>query len=180
MNSTHSPWKSAMTSGGLLGIALIIFMLITYVLNVPSTSSVNWLSWIIFIGLLVYGQKTYRTELGGYISYGNLVKFGVMMGIFAGFLTGVWQYVLYTMIDPGLWEKQMLELEETYLELGLSEEMIEKSMEANKKFSSPLLISLGAAFTYALMSLILSLITAAFLKKENDSFESFVNTEENQ
>jgi hypothetical protein len=180
MTSTHSPWKSAMSSGGLLGIALIIFMLIIYLLDIPSTSSINWLSWIIFVGLLIYGQKAFRTENGGFISYGNLLKFGVMMGIFAGFLIGVWQYVLYTMIDTGLWERQMLELEETYLEMGLSEEMIEQSMKMNQKFSSPLFISLGSAFTYALMSLIISLITAAFLKKENESFESFVNTPENQ
>lgn len=169
-------WKSSMTNGFLLGLAIILFMLITYLMGVSTSSKINWLANVIFIGGLIYGQRQYRTDLintlGHSATYGKLLMFGIAMSVFAGFLAGIYQYLLYTVIDPGLWERNLVEVENLYLDMGFSEDKVAEMMTNASKFNSPILNSIGMAFGYGLVGFIIALITSAFLKKDTEDFDT--------
>lgn len=171
-------WKSTMTNGFLLGLAIIVFMLITYVLGVSTTSKIQWFGNVIFIAGLIYGQRQYRNELinnlGQSASYGKLLTYGIAMSVFAGFLAGIYQYLLFTVIDPGLWERNLVEVENLYLEMGFSEDQVAEMMTNASKFNSPILNSIGMAFGYGLVGFIIALITSAFLKKETEDFDTIM------
>jgi predicted membrane protein len=92
----------------------------------------------------------------------------------AAFTTAIYSYVFLTFIDPSYLERiiaQALEETETkMLEQGLSEEQIEPGLAMTRKFMSPAMMSTFSVLGSALFGAILSLLAAAFLKKEDKSF----------
>lgn len=171
MNNKSPFLKSTMTNGLIMGFALVVLSLIVYLLGLGINSKLNWISYLIIIGMLIYAQKQFRTEQGGFASYWQLVGYGTLMAVFAGFISGIWNIILMTVIDPGLWEQTMIEAQNVYLEMGFSEDQVEEMMVNAEKYSSPLITSISMAFGFGLMGFIFSLIISAFLKKENESFD---------
>ncbi len=172
IDSSNTFLKSSMTYGAYLGFALVGFNFLTYSLGTSPDSSLNLLSYLISIGLIVYGQKFRRSELGGFISYKQALGFGLMMSVFAGIIFGFYQYILNTLIDPELIEKQLRFTEEMYLKYGYSEEDVEKLTNLSRRMNTPVGISLSVTFGYALIGLILSLITSVFTRRIDDSFSA--------
>jgi uncharacterized membrane protein len=69
-------------------------------------------------------------------------------------------------------EQSLAQTEEKLMNRGMSEDEIEMMMEKSKHFiSSPLFVLVGLFF-FALIGTIISLITAAIVKKENSPFDT--------
>ena len=65
----------------------------------------------------------------------------------------------------------MAETESKMLEKGLSDEQMEPALAMTRKFMSPGIMSLFSILGNAIFGAILALISAAFLKKEDKSFD---------
>lgn len=167
-------FKSAMTSGLVLGIAIVIYSLITYVLGVLKPPFwVNLIQYLIIIAGIVYGTKKFRDEdLGGEISYSKALGFGILICVFAAVISGIYMILLTTVIDPEYMTKMMSMIEEEYVKMGMTEDQIDAAMKIASKMQSPILIVFSSIFGFAFMGTIFSLVTSAFLKKEKSIFEN--------
>ena len=75
-------------------------------------------------------------------------------------------YVHTNIISPELYEQGLIITEEKFLDNGISESQIELIMEQQAKFKTPCFSILFGTFAMVFIGLVISLIAAAFLKKE--------------
>ena len=105
MKSNTINYKEEILKSGIIlaGVSIIMTML-TYMINVELM--VEWwfgiLSLIISVGLLIYLGITYRNSIGGILSYGNALKYSILVMIVSYVIGICFQILLYTFIDPDL------------------------------------------------------------------------------
>ncbi len=169
-----NPMKSAMTYGLILALALIVFHLVQYLMDVYKPPTwVNILNYAIIVGGIVYGTIRFRNdELNGYISYGRALGSGVLISLFASVVYGFYLYLLTAVIDPSYMEGLYQVIEETYLEMGMADDQVETMVAAVKKFQTPIMMFVSSIFSFTLMGTLFSLITSIFIKKEEPLFDS--------
>jgi hypothetical protein len=129
---------------------------------------------LLFLALCIFlFSKHYRDKkLGGFITYGQGLGVGTLIGVFAGILFAFFTYVYIKFIDTSFIEKQLEIVQSKLLTQGMSEDEVEKATEFSKKFMTPGVMFISSIFSYGLVAFIISLITAAILKKEKDPFTS--------
>jgi hypothetical protein len=116
---------------------------------------------------VIYAQINYRKALGGVMTYGQALSVGVLAMLFASLISGIYTYVLFTVIDPSLQEQLRLFTEEQIIKQGrVPEEQIEMAVEMAAKFQKPLMMFIFTVFGGTLVGLIIALITSIFTQKK--------------
>ena len=82
-------WKSAITCGLYMGIAVIIYSVILYVLGQSFNKTLGYLAFIIYIVGIVWAQSNYRKLQGDVLTYGQGVGFATSMMLFAGIIYAI-------------------------------------------------------------------------------------------
>jgi len=163
--------KPALIYGAIIGVVTVFVSLVFYFLGMTSDRWTNWVGSLITLVLLIYLMIQYRKEyLGGYASFGQIfVMVLVSAGIVAVIINTVYTYLLFTVIDPGLLEQMRVMAEERIMNNPrIPESMYDDMFERMEKtFQVPRMIRLGLIGGVAI-NVILGLIIAAFLKKEED------------
>jgi hypothetical protein len=173
MKNENTFLKAAMTHGAIMGLVLILLSVVNYVLGFEVAKKLGWLSYVVIVLGVYFGQKAYRDkELDGLISYSTSLGYGLLIAVFAGFITGLFTFILYQYIDPDLMAKQLDAAIQMYVDMGYSDEQIEEIVSMSEKFKSPVVTALSTTFGFAIMGLIVSLITSIFIKKEGDGFDA--------
>lgn len=162
---SQSIWKSTMVSGVYLAIALILLSVIFYVTGNTFSKTAQYLSYPVFIAGIIWGQISYKKELGGIMTYGQALLAGLLTMVFASIISSIYTYILYTIIDPSLQEQMRIFTEEQLVQRGISEEQMEMSLKMASKFQTPVMMVVMGIVGGAFMGLIISLITAIFIKK---------------
>lgn len=161
-----SIWKSSLVSAVYLAVALILLSVIFYVTGNTFSKTAQYLTYPIMIGGILWAQISYKKSLGGTLTYGQAVGVGVLTMTFAGVITGIYTYLLYQVIDPSLQEQMRLFTEEQIIKQGrVPEEQLEMAVNMATKFQTPLMMFIMAIVGGAFVGLIISLITAIFIKK---------------
>jgi len=169
MEQKSTFWKSAMTAGLYLGIILILYNVILYITNQNLNTSLGLISYVILAAGVVYFQIQYRDhELGGFISYGTAFGYGVTLMAFSGIIQSLYTVVLIKFIDPGILDQIRIMQEEQMIKQGVSEEQIEMASKMMDAFRSPIIIAISGLFSFALLGVIISLISSIFVKKIDD------------
>jgi NADH:ubiquinone oxidoreductase subunit 6 (subunit J) len=132
-----SIWKTALTTGLYLAIALILISVIFYVTGNPFSKVGQYLSYPIMIGGIILAQIMYKKALGDTLTYGQAVGVGVLAMVFASVISGMYTYLLYTIIDPSLQEQMRIFTEEQIAKKGIPEEQLEMAVKMAAKFQSP-------------------------------------------
>ncbi len=167
MEKNTNIWKNAMNWGFILGIALIIYSLIIYFLGATFEKWAAYPTYLIMIAGIIYATIQYRdTMLDGSITYGKALGFGVLVMLFAGVISAVYTYVLYSFIDPDLITKSLEVIEEEMINKGMADEQIELALEMQSKFMKPGILAILSIPGSAFAGFIISLFTSIFLKKE--------------
>jgi hypothetical protein len=169
MEKKVSVWQATLNSGLILGLALVIYTLLLYFLDQTFNKSLGYVSILIIIGGLVLGIKSFRDDArGGIMSYGQGVGAGTVIGLYAGIIGAIFTFLLYKVIDPDLLGKLLTFTEEKYLESGrVPEEMIDQIMKSQKKFMTPLVLSVSSIFSNVFFGVVVSL-TALFNRKQQN------------
>ncbi|MBL4586846.1 MAG: DUF4199 domain-containing protein [Flavobacteriales bacterium] len=157
--------------GGILGLALIVYSLALYLLGLNESQSAQWLSYLIIAAFIFIASKAKRTELGGYISYGQALGNGVGVAFFASIMVAFYTYVFFHFIDPDMLEQLILRAEDQLYENGMPDDQIEMAMSYTRKLMQPGPMAFMVVLTYTFVGFIVSLITSAIVKKEDSSFE---------
>ena len=63
-------------------------------------------------------------------------------------------------------------VQQKYLENGMSQDQVDKMMEISKKWMTPAMMFFMTVLSFTFWSLVISLITSIFVKKETNPFEN--------
>ncbi|WP_443943786.1 DUF4199 domain-containing protein [Pedobacter sp. AW1-32] len=119
------------------------------------------LSYGIFILAIVYTQITHKRELGGYITYGRAFSTGFKVAAYAGLFIGLLFILYYKVLDTAAMDH--------IVDASIAQAKgNEQQIEGIRKMSGFMWIfaAFGAAITYTIFGLIVSLISAAVIKKD--------------
>lgn len=163
--------KYAATYGLYIGLALVLLLTIDYVFKLYGQNTfLGLLNYVVIIGGIVYFTIMYRDKvLGGYISYGQSLAFGILLVIFASVVSSIFSFLL-NIIDPLYVEKQLEMMADKMMQMGLSEDQIEQSMKISRIMRNPIITLLVSVFGGALTGTIFSLVTSIFTKKQKSIF----------
>ena len=164
-------WKPALIYGLILGFVSVFISLVFYFIGQATSSWTNWVNMLVGLVLLVYLMIHYRnTYLGGYASYGQIfLMVLVSAGVVSTIIGVLYQYLLFTVIDPGLLEQVKIIAEERIMNNSrIPESMYDDILErVDKRTTVAYMTKLGLIIGPVLNAFI-GLIVAAFIKKEED------------
>jgi hypothetical protein len=169
MEEKVSVWKANLNNGLILGLVGIMYSLVIYFLDLSFNKAQGLVFIVIQLGLLYYLLKSYRDNfLHGQITYGQSVGAGVIIFLYYGIIMAVFTYILYTVIDAGLVEKQLAFIEEEMVKKEIPQAAIDAGMGIQRKIIKPGILAplsiLSSVFTGTIMSLIISI----FVRKEGN------------
>jgi hypothetical protein len=170
-NQMVSPYKNAFRYGLYLGLISIIISVLLFLFGLQTVQGPQYLQFVLVIITVIFGTRHHRdAELGGYISYGRALGTGLLICFFSALISAVYWYPYVSFIDAEFLPR-MLELqEEELIKAGVPDDQIEQTMPIYAMVFKPLPFTLLSIFMMTLMGFVISLITSAFLKKENPSF----------
>ncbi len=168
MEQQHvSLWKSSLTYGLFLGIALVLVSVIFYATGNTFARSAQFISYAVMIAGIVIAQLQYRKALGNVMTYGQALGVGVLTMLFASVITGFFTYLLYAIIDPSLQEQLRLSIEEQIVKQGrVPEDQIDTAVEMASKFQNPAMMFFMGIFGGTFIGLIISLLTSIFTQRK--------------
>nr|WP_294873408.1 DUF4199 domain-containing protein [uncultured Pedobacter sp.] len=123
-------------------------------------------SYIPFIMAVVFVQTTYKKELGGYISFGKAFSSGFKVAAYAGLFIAVFTILYYKVLDTNAFNQLM---DSAKAAAGDDENKV-KGVEMMRPYMI-FFIGFGVAVSYTIYGLIISLIGAAVIKKEQPLYE---------
>ncbi|MCX6292176.1 MAG: DUF4199 domain-containing protein [Bacteroidetes bacterium] len=174
MENKRTQMKVAMTFGAMYGLSASVIGLIFFFIGVDFQSKIpQYLNYILLILFIIFGVKSYRDQdLGGFISYGKSLGTGVLIGVFGGFITGIYTVLLFTVIDPGLVQKILEASQQQLIDKGMPEDQIQMGLSWTRKLMSPVFLFLFSVLGSAFVAMVFSLIVSVFMKKEATPFDS--------
>ncbi len=187
-NKTNPLLIRSMTYGLYLGIVMVIFSLLMYLLDIkPIGFMVPMVLFIISLAItffgIFYSTKKIRNEvLGGEMTFGQGFMIGLLVVFFASIISAVYSYIQSTIIDPD-YMRNILEAQKTWMEefmvnKGVPDDQIQKAIEGiDAKITeiNPVKTIFTTILSGTIFGAIVSLVTAAILKKKNDN--PFTNTQ---
>jgi hypothetical protein len=170
MEQKVNPWKANLTNGLILALAGIVYSLVMYFLDLSLNKTQGYVFILVQIILLYFLLKSFRDNyMHGQITYGQSVGAGVIISLYYVLLMAVFTYILYSVIDPGLIAKQIVQAEEAMRAKGnLSEAQVEAGMKFTEKFMKPGIMSISSVIMGMIWGTIISLIVSIFIKKEGN------------
>ncbi len=158
---------------GVIGaVGSIIISLILYLVDPKNIfSPIAWLSWIVYIYAMIKAGQDERTQLDGYMTWGQAIKPTFLTYTLASFLFIVFLFLLGTLIDPGLEDvSREVSMEAIEKMSGLlGEEGMEAAAEQirEKTFFSIGNMALSFGVGLILPGFIFAAIISLIIRKEN-------------
>jgi len=166
-------FKQGLIYGIILGLLLVTYSFILYILDLSFNNYLVNVSYLIMIAIIIFGTISYRNKfLNGNISYGQALGVATLIIVFGALFSSIYNYIFVTVIDPEHIDKILAASEEQLLQQGMSDDQIEMGLSIQRKMMQPLIMSILAFFINVFFGFILSLITSAFLKKEGDPYQA--------
>ena len=121
--------------GVIIALAVIVFSLILFLLNLTE-SGLKYISYVILLAGIFLAQLNFRNKyLGGYIEYGKAFTVGMLTSLFLALIMGIYTFIFVKYIDPGAMEEGMALAEQKLMDKGMSDAEIEQGMAIARKFS---------------------------------------------
>ena len=185
MEKKQSVLQFAMTYGAILGIILVVISILMYVMNiVPDKAGkavlLSLFNLLVVVIFVIISMRSYRDKvMNGFIPYWNAFTVGLMVVVFAAVITSFYALIFNTLIDPGYTERVYEALKnnmyDMYTNMGLTESQIDRAMsriESQQANYTPLNAFYTGILGSAFMGSVVSLIIAAFVKKNPTPFEN--------
>ncbi len=155
--------------GSILGGISVIFGLMLYSLEMHYQNDTNAtiVSLVITIGVIAFAQFNYRKDNYGFLSLSQGIKIGLGMAAISGIINVLYFLVLSNVIDPEMMNKATEVGMNEFLDQNpeASEELIEQVKDMQESFTGPLISSSVIIIFSLLTSLVVSLVTGLFLKR---------------
>jgi Protein of unknown function (DUF4199) len=169
METNVNVWKANLINGLILGLIGIVYTLVIYFLDLTFNRVQGFIWLLLQIGTLFLLVKSYRDSYRyGMITFGQALGAGMVICLYYAIIAAIFTYLLYTVIDSNLMDKQLAFTENLLQKRGIPEEAIEMSMKFQKKILKPEIMAPISIFGSMFGGLIMSLIVAAFVRKEGN------------
>jgi hypothetical protein len=179
-NNNTNLIKSTMTYGAILGFIVVIYSILLWAFNImPVGISVPLIllgiSLTIYYLAIYFSTKKIRNDLFPQnFSYQQAMLTGVLVSFFAAIITSFYGYIQNALIDPGYMERVLTAQKDWMItsmsKYGATQAQLDSAMDKldeSMKNPHPLKDALNAIMGSTILGFLLSLITAAFLKKKN-------------
>lgn len=181
-------FKGSLIYGVIVGAVSIIIALVLYFIGQSLETWAGIASMVIFVVLIVGSLILFKREYGkGFATYGQLVLVSFIVGLVAAVLSSLFTFALYSMDEAYLQDtkyaaieridKQMDKMSARYQERFSDEqyEMVEQRMKEQRKKQidkleerSPFRLAMSGVFGTIILSVIIGLIAAIFIRKNPD------------
>ena len=159
--------KSALKWGVIGSIASAILGLIFYILNVDADSALKYLSFAIMIGAILAGSYEFRDKISGnFASFKQIFGYAMLVVVIYAVLSSIWAIIYMQFIDTELVNQILLKTELDMETKGLDDEIIQQTLQVTKTMMKPHFFFITSLLSMLFIGLIISLPTAAFLKKD--------------
>ena len=132
----------------------------------------------ISIGVLVYLFKSYKTQIGGYITFGDAFLYCFIALLAATVLSSLFTFLFIQFIEPNYY-MNILEAQKTYMENYLSGKVTEEQlaqtldkMDAEAAKMTPVSNLIKGLVGGVIFDGIIALIVGAIMKKKPEMFDS--------
>lgn len=171
-NKSSNQSKYAMTYGAVIGISLVVYYVLLYIADLTFNKALGLVQYIVLCAGIYMATKAYRDKaLGGFISYGKALVFGLFISVFVGIIVVFFNFIMMRYIDPGLIDKNMAIMEETFQNSRwVSPDDLDEMLEKARVSMTSIWTLPYGVFIFSLIGLVFSLVTSAFLKKEPNPF----------
>jgi hypothetical protein len=175
MEQKTSLAKSAIPYGIIFGVIMIIEFVIGYAMGIDPQkdpwvgilmSLLNYL--VLPFTLIMMACNHFKNKLnGGYISFGQCIKSGVVVCVIAALVFSVVTAIVY-MVSPEI-KEDILEQQKIAMAQspGMTSEQLKMGMSVAETMMEPYIMIPLSVLMYALVGLIISLIVGAIVKKDN-------------
>ena len=158
--------SNALNYGLITGAVLIVYSLLLYIANLYLNKSLGYISYIFLLGGMVWGTLEYRKKAGnGFLTYGQAFNSCFLIGLIAGILATIYMFVFVKYINPGFINEIIEQARVKLQTQNLTDDQIETALDYTRKFTTPAMMTIWGLVIYAIISAVLGLITAIFLKK---------------
>jgi hypothetical protein len=163
--------KASLIYGAIVGVVGIVVAVVFDLFGLTFKTWAGLLSFLITIVLVVYALSAYKREyLGGFASYVQLLIFTLLMALFATILSTIYNYINITWLDPDALDKMFnVAYERMANNPRITEEMLDAMLDRMEgRFTAGRVVIQGFIGGYV-MTVIVGVIAAAFIKKDIDS-----------
>lgn len=166
-NSKPPFWNTVLRYGGICGLAMVVYSLLSYLMGVDmasmSTGIINFIVAIaITVGLSVMAIRHQRDTLeGGFMTYGRALIIGALTTALGILISSIWNYILITVIDPDY----VMRLKESFLQQwsgNMPEEALEEALANFDKMANLDTALINGLIGSLVIGVIAGLIAAAF------------------
>jgi hypothetical protein len=165
-STTPSTARVALKAGLITGLVMTVYSTVLSMMGLPQSSPLHYVTFLLLVGGLVYGMREFKEQNGGYMTYGQGLGVGTLTSAVAGLLSSLISTFYVKFVDPTLLQRTMDEQRIQMEERGMSDAQIDQAMKIAESMSgfSFIIATIGVVF----FGFILSLIIAAFVKRERD------------
>ncbi|OGX90683.1 DUF4199 domain-containing protein [Hymenobacter coccineus] len=158
--------------GLLTGLVSIIFTFILLATGQEGNGGLASIAFVILIVGIVLAHRAFKSANKGYMSYGQGLGIGVLVGGINGILTTVFNYVYRAFIDPDMAARTMDQMRAKLEAAGsMSEAQIEQVVNTSMKYSTGAIgLAIGIVGGF-FVGLVFSLVIAAITKNAKPEFE---------
>jgi len=164
--TTPSTARVALKAGVITALAMIVYTVILNLAGVAQSSPLQYVSFLLLIGGLVYGMRDFKEQNSGYLSYGQGLGVGTLTSAVAGLLSSLFSTFYIKFVDPTVLQRTMDEQRIKMEERGMSDAQIDQAMAMAEKMTG--FSFLFATLVVVFFGFILSLVIAAVLKRDRD------------
>ena len=152
-----------------LGMVMIIYGILLQLMDQVGNQALSYVNYVFMAALMYFAHKSFKDEGNGFMSYGQGLGIGTLMGVVGSLLSVVFSYVYVKFIDPSFMDI-IKELQvEKMQEQGLSDAQIDQAMDMSAAFMTPE-VMFPMAFVFSVFfAFILSLIVSAITKNVDPS-----------
>ncbi len=104
-------------------------------------------------------------EFGGYITYKDSIRLGLVVSLFASLVIGVFVFIYHTWLNPAYISELLETVEQTLIAEGLSPEEITLRLEQTRESSGAWMQVFIATSATMMMGMMYSFIVSVVLKK---------------
>ena len=168
-NQTSS--KGIILNNGLyLGLVGVVTALILYAMG--KSLELQWVSSVVgfvaTVAFVIIGIKQFKTNNGGFISWGQGVKIGMGIVMISALITIAYTLLFTTVIEPDYQAQAMEVQKQAWVDQGMSDEQIEAAVEMAENFQGPGIASAFILAFSAFIGFVVSAIVSAIMKKSED------------
>ena len=177
METTAKPSTAgiALKYGAIAALVSIIYSTIMQIAGLASDPTLGMVSFVISAGIftaaIVYAIREFRSQSGGYLSYGEGLGLGSLLSAVAGLISSAFGAIYVGYIDDSSMKKTMAMQRQAMEQQNMDDAQIDQAMAMAERFTGPGFIFFFGFIISLFMGFILSLIIAAVMRKDRMELE---------